>query len=245
MTMETTPVSDISGARVLAKLGDSVTTDHISPAGAIKADTPAGKYLTEHGVERRDFNSYGSRRGNHEVMIRGTFANIRLRNQIAPGTEGGYTRDFTQEGGPVSFIYDASQNYQAAGIPLVVLAGKEYGSGSSRDWAAKGTALLGVKAVIAESYERIHRSNLIGMGVLPLQFPEGQSAASLGLTGEETFSIAGVTELNEGTTPRTVKVTTDTGVEFDAVVRIDTPGEADYYRNGGIMQYVLRNLIRK
>ncbi|MDT0389447.1 aconitate hydratase [Streptomyces dubilierae] len=245
MTMETTPVSDISGARVLAKLGDSVTTDHISPAGAIKADTPAGQYLTEHGVERRDFNSYGSRRGNHEVMIRGTFANIRLRNQIAPGTEGGYTRDFTQDGGPVSFIYDASQNYQAAGIPLVVLAGKEYGSGSSRDWAAKGTALLGVKAVIAESYERIHRSNLIGMGVLPLQFPEGQSASSLGLTGEETFSISGVTELNDGTTPRTVKVTTDTGVEFDAVVRIDTPGEADYYRNGGIMQYVLRSLIRK
>lgn len=233
MTMETTPVSDISGARVLAKLGDSVTTDHISPAGAIKADTPAGKYLTEHGVERRDFNSYGSRRGNHEVMIRGTFANIRLRNQIAPGTEGGYTRDFTQEGGPVSFIYDASQNYQAAGTPLVILGGKEYGSGSSRDWAAKGTALLGVKAVITESYERIHRSNLIGMGVLPLQFPAGQSADSLGLTGEETFSITGVTELNDGTTPATVKVTTDTGVEFDAVVRIDTPGEADYYRNGG------------
>ncbi|MFI9253464.1 aconitate hydratase [Streptomyces sp. NPDC053069] len=245
MGMEPAPVEDIAGARVLAKLGDSVTTDHISPAGAIKADTPAGQYLTEHGVERRDFNSYGSRRGNHEVMIRGTFANIRLRNQIAPGTEGGYTRDFTQDGGPVSFIYDASQNYQAAGIPLVVLAGKEYGSGSSRDWAAKGTALLGVKAVIAESYERIHRSNLIGMGVLPLQFPEGQSAESLGLTGEETFSISGVTELNDGTTPRTVKVTTDTGVEFDAVVRIDTPGEADYYRNGGIMQYVLRNLIRK
>ncbi|WUC34164.1 aconitate hydratase [Streptomyces sp. NBC_00557] len=245
MGMEPAPVEDITGARVLAKLGDSVTTDHISPAGAIKADTPAGKYLTEHGVERRDFNSYGSRRGNHEVMIRGTFANIRLRNQIAPGTEGGYTRDFTQEGGPVSFIYDASQNYQAAGIPLVVLAGKEYGSGSSRDWAAKGTALLGVKAVIAESYERIHRSNLIGMGVLPLQFPEGASAQSLGLTGEEAFSITGVTELNEGRTPRTVKVTTDTGVEFDAVVRIDTPGEADYYRNGGIMQYVLRNLIRK
>ncbi|WSI26995.1 aconitate hydratase AcnA [Streptomyces sp. NBC_01343] len=244
MTMETTPVSDIAGARVLAKLGDSVTTDHISPAGAIKADTPAGKYLTEHGVERRDFNSYGSRRGNHEVMIRGTFANIRLRNQIAPGTEGGFTRDFTVEGAPVSFIYDASQNYQAAGIPLVILSGKEYGSGSSRDWAAKGTALLGVKAVIAESYERIHRSNLIGMGVLPLQFPEGASAASLGLTGEETFSFTGVEELNNGTTPRTVKVTTDTGVEFDAVVRIDTPGEADYYRNGGIMQYVLRNLIR-
>ncbi len=245
MTMETTPVSDITGARVLAKLGDSVTTDHISPAGAIKADTPAGQYLTEHGVERRDFNSYGSRRGNHEVMIRGTFANIRLRNQIAPDTEGGYTRDFTQADAPVSFIYDASRNYIDQGIPLVVLAGKEYGSGSSRDWAAKGTALLGVKAVIAESYERIHRSNLIGMGVLPLQYPEGASAQSLGLTGEETFSITGVTELNEGTTPRTVKVTTDTGVEFDAVVRIDTPGEADYYRNGGIMQYVLRSLIRK
>ncbi|MGI5480105.1 aconitate hydratase [Streptomyces lavendofoliae] len=244
MTMETTPVSDITGARVLAKLGDSVTTDHISPAGAIKADTPAGKYLTEHGVERRDFNSYGSRRGNHEVMIRGTFANIRLRNQIAPGTEGGYTRDFTKEDAPVSFIYDASRNYIEQGIPLVVLAGKEYGSGSSRDWAAKGTALLGVKAVIAESYERIHRSNLIGMGVLPLQFPEGRNAESLGLTGEETFSFTGVEELNNGTTPRTVKVTTDTGVEFDAVVRIDTPGEADYYRNGGIMQYVLRNLIR-
>ncbi|MFJ5059200.1 aconitate hydratase AcnA [Streptomyces nigra] len=245
MQMEPAPVTDISGARVLAKLGDSVTTDHISPAGAIKADTPAGKYLTEHGVERRDFNSYGSRRGNHEVMIRGTFANIRLRNQIAPGTEGGYTRDFTQPDAPVSFIYDASRNYIEQGIPLVVLAGKEYGSGSSRDWAAKGTALLGVKAVIAESYERIHRSNLIGMGVLPLQFPEGHTASSLGLTGEETFSFTGVEELNDGTTPSTVKVTTDTGVEFDAVVRIDTPGEADYYRNGGIMQYVLRNLIRK
>lgn len=196
-------------------------------------------------MERRDFNSYGSRRGNHEVMIRGTFANIRLRNQIAPGTEGGYTRDFTKDDAPVSFIYDASRNYIEQGIPLVVLAYKEYGSGSSRDWAAKGTALLGVKAVIAESYERIHRSNLIGMGVLPLQFPEGQSAATLGLTGEETFSFTGVEELNNGTTPSTVKVTTDTGVEFDAVVRIDTPGEADYYRNGGIMQYVLRSLIRK
>ncbi|MDK1475176.1 aconitate hydratase AcnA [Streptomyces sp. 549] len=249
MGMDPAPVEDIEGARVLAKLGDSVTTDHISPAGAIKADTPAAKYLNEHGVERRDFNSYGSRRGNHEVMIRGTFANIRLRNEIAPGTEGGYTRDFTQAenaaDAPVSFIYDASQNYQAAGIPLVVLAGKEYGSGSSRDWAAKGTALLGVKAVVAESYERIHRSNLIGMGVLPLQFPEGSSAAALGLTGEETFSISGVTALNDGGIPETVKVSTDTGVEFDAKVRIDTPGEADYYRNGGIMQYVLRSLIRK
>ncbi|MBI0312946.1 aconitate hydratase AcnA [Streptomyces javensis] len=244
LTMDPAPVEDIAGARVLAKLGDSVTTDHISPAGAIKADTPAGKYLTEHGVERRDFNSYGSRRGNHEVMIRGTFANIRLRNQIAPGTEGGFTRDFTQDGGPVSFIYDASQNYQAAGVPLVILAGKEYGSGSSRDWAAKGTALLGVKAVIAESYERIHRSNLIGMGVLPLQFPEGASAESLGLTGEETFEITGVTALNEGGIPETMKVKAGE-VEFDAKVRIDTPGEADYYRNGGIMQYVLRSLIRK
>ncbi|WP_274563352.1 aconitate hydratase AcnA [Streptomyces spiramyceticus] len=251
MTMETTPVSDIAGARVLAKLGDSVTTDHISPAGAIKADTPAGKYLTEHGVERRDFNSYGSRRGNHEVMIRGTFANIRLRNQIAPGTEGGFTRDFTRsdEGAPVSYIYDASQNYQAAGTPLVILAGKEYGSGSSRDWAAKGTALLGVKAVIAESYERIHRSNLIGMGVLPLQYPEGASALGLGLTGEETFEITGVTGLNDGGIPETLKVKavkpSGETVEFDAKLRIDTPGEADYYRNGGILQYVLRSLIRK
>nr|WP_276611649.1 aconitate hydratase AcnA [Cryptosporangium phraense] len=243
MPPEPTPVTDIDGARVLLKLGDSVTTDHISPAGAIKADSPAGKYLVEHGVERRDFNSYGSRRGNHEVMIRGTFANIRLRNQIAPGTEGGFTRDFSDSSAPVTTVYDAAQNYAAAGTPLVVLAGKEYGSGSSRDWAAKGTALLGVKTVIAESYERIHRSNLIGMGVLPLQFPAGQSAESLGLTGEETFSVAGVTALNEGSTPKTVKVSTDTGVEFDAVVRIDTPGEADYYRHGGIMQYVLRSLL--
>ncbi|MBA2952450.1 aconitate hydratase AcnA [Nocardioides sp. MAH-18] len=240
MPDEPTPVTDIEGARVLLKLGDSVTTDHISPAGAIKKDSPAGTYLAEHGVEQRDFNSYGSRRGNHEVMIRGTFANIRLRNQIAPGTEGGFTRDFTA-GGEVTSVYDASVNYQEAGIPLVVLAGKEYGSGSSRDWAAKGTSLLGVKAVIAESYERIHRSNLIGMGVIPLQFPEGQNAESLGLTGEEEFSISGITELNEGRTPRTVKVKAG-DVEFDAVVRIDTPGEANYYRNGGIMQYVLRNL---
>ncbi|MET7297648.1 aconitate hydratase AcnA [Embleya sp. NPDC005575] len=245
MQMQPAQVVDIAGARVLAKLGDSVTTDHISPAGSIKGDSPAGKYLAENGVERKDFNSYGSRRGNHEVMIRGTFANIRLRNQIAPGTEGGFTRDFTQADAPVSTIYDASVNYQAAGIPLVVLAGKEYGSGSSRDWAAKGTSLLGVRAVIAESYERIHRSNLIGMGVIPLQFPAGQSAATLGLTGEETFAFEGITALNEGRTPKTVKVTTDTGVEFDAVVRIDTPGEADYYRNGGIMQYVLRSLVNK
>ena len=236
------PVADIEGARVLLKLGDSVTTDHISPAGAIKKDSPAGKYLAEHGVEQRDFNSYGSRRGNHEVMIRGTFANIRLRNQLAPGTEGGFTRDFTGDG-EVTTVFEASEKYLAAGTPLVVLAGKEYGSGSSRDWAAKGTALLGVRAVIAESYERIHRSNLIGMGVLPLQFPQGESAESLGLTGEETFSITGVTELNDGSTPRTVKVRAGE-VEFDAVVRIDTPGEADYYRHGGILQYVLRSLLK-
>ena len=242
MPDEPTPVTDIEGARVLLKLGDSVTTDHISPAGAIKKDSPAGKYLAEHGVEQRDFNSYGSRRGNHEVMIRGTFANIRLRNQLAPGTEGGFTRDFTN-GGDVTTVFEASENYLAAGTPLVVLAGKEYGSGSSRDWAAKGTSLLGVKAVIAESYERIHRSNLIGMGVIPLQFPQGENAESLGLTGEEEFSITGITELNEGRTPKTVKVRAG-DVEFDAVVRIDTPGETNYYRNGGIMQYVLRNLRR-
>jgi aconitate hydratase len=244
MPAEPAPVEDVMGARVLLKLADSITTDHISPAGSIKPDSPAGKYLSEHGVERRDFNSYGSRRGNHEVMIRGTFANIRLRNQLAPGTEGGVTRDFTAPDGPVTTVYEASQHYLAAGTPLVVLAGKEYGSGSSRDWAAKGTALLGVKAVIAESYERIHRSNLIGMGVLPLQFPEGQTAESLGLSGEETFDIAGITELSDGRTPQTVKVTAG-DVNFDAVVRIDTPGEADYYRNGGIMQYVLRSLLRK
>ncbi|WP_067487842.1 aconitate hydratase [Actinomadura hibisca] len=244
MEMEPAPVTDIHGARVLAKLGDSVTTDHISPAGSIKVGTPAAQYLQENGVEVRDFNSYGSRRGNHEVMIRGTFANIRLRNQLLDGVEGGYTRDFTQDDAPQSFIYDAAQNYAAQGTPLVVIAGKEYGSGSSRDWAAKGTALLGVRAVIAESYERIHRSNLIGMGVLPLQFKEGESAGSLGLTGTETFDITGVEKLNEGGVPSEVTVTVD-GREFQAVVRIDTPGEADYYRNGGIMQYVLRNLLRK
>ena len=244
LTMELTPVTDIEGARVLALLGDSVTTDHISPAGAIKADSPAGRYLAEHGVARADFNSYGSRRGNHEVMIRGTFANIRLRNRLLDGVEGGYTRNFLT--GEQESIFDASQAYQAAGIPLVVLGGKEYGSGSSRDWAAKGTALLGVKAVIAESFERIHRSNLIGMGVVPLQFPAGQSAESLGLDGTETFSITGLTALNEGTTPRTVAVTAQKAdgseTSFDAVVRIDTPGEADYFRHGGILQYVLRQL---
>jgi len=241
MAREPSPVTDIDGARVLVKLGDSVTTDHISPAGSIKPDSPAGKYLQEHGVGRRDFNSYGSRRGNHEVMIRGTFANIRLRNQLVAGVEGGFTRDFTA-GGEQSSIYDAAQNYAAAGIPLVILAGKEYGSGSSRDWAAKGTALLGARAVIAESYERIHRSNLIGMGVLPLQFASGDTAESLGLTGEETFSVAGITALNDGTVPREVTVTAG-DKEFRAVVRIDTPGEADYYRHGGIMQYVLRSLL--
>ena len=244
LSMELTPVTDIKDARVLALLGDSVTTDHISPAGAIKADSPAGRYLAEHGVARADFNSYGSRRGNHEVMIRGTFANIRLRNRLLDGVEGGYTRNFLT--GEQESIFDASQAYQAAGIPLVVLGGKEYGSGSSRDWAAKGTALLGVKAVIAESFERIHRSNLIGMGVVPLQFPAGQSAESLGLDGTETFSITGLTALNEGTTPRTVAVTAQkadgSAVSFDAVVRIDTPGEADYFRHGGILQYVLRQL---
>ncbi|MFQ6270537.1 aconitate hydratase AcnA [Kutzneria viridogrisea] len=246
MGLRPEPVTEISGARVLALLGDSVTTDHISPAGSIKADSPAGKYLTEHGIERRDFNSYGSRRGNHEVMIRGTFANIRLKNLLLDGVEGGFTRNFLAEGEQTT-IFDASAAYLAAGVPLVVLAGKEYGSGSSRDWAAKGTSLLGVRAVIAESFERIHRSNLIGMGVLPLQFPAGESAKSLGLTGTETFDFSGITELNEGRTPGTVKVTA-TGtdgkvVEFDAVVRIDTPGEADYYRNGGIMQYVLRKMV--
>ena len=241
MKLEPSPVTEVSGARVLLKLGDSVTTDHISPAGAIKKDSPAGAYLSGHGIETRDFNSYGSRRGNHEVMIRGTFANIRLRNQMAPGTEGGFTRNLIADN-VVTTVYDASAAYAEAGIPLLVLCGKEYGSGSSRDWAAKGTALLGVRVVIAESYERIHRSNLIGMGVLPLQYPEGQTAESLGITGEETFDFTGITKLNDGQIPKTVHVKAD-GIEFDAVVRIDTPGEANYYRNGGIMQYVLRSLI--
>lgn len=235
------PVTDISGARVLAMLGDSVTTDHISPAGNIKADSPAGKYLQSHGVERGDFNSYGSRRGNHEVMIRGTFANIRLKNLLLDGVEGGLTKNFL-DGGAQTTIYDASVAYQTAGVPLVILAGKEYGSGSSRDWAAKGTALLGVKAVIAESYERIHRSNLIGMGVLPLQFLDGANAQSLGLKGDEVFTITGITELNNGKIPATVEVVAG-ATRFTAKVRIDTPGEADYYRHGGIMQYVLRSLI--
>ncbi|NMW45827.1 aconitate hydratase AcnA [Mobiluncus curtisii] len=248
MKMEPEPVRDIHGARVLLKLGDSVTTDHISPAGAFKPETPAGQYLTSNGVQPKDFNSYGSRRGNHEVMMRGTFANIRIKNQLLDGVEGGFTRDFTKDGGPQAYVYDASMHYQAEGIPLVVLGGKEYGTGSSRDWAAKGTRLLGVKAVIAQSFERIHRSNLIGMGILPLQFPEGESADSLGLDGTETFDISGVTVLNEGKTPETVKVCATKAdgskVQFDAVVRIDTPGEADYYRNDGILRYVLRNLVK-
>ena len=248
MEMEPAPVTDIEGARVLLKLGDSVTTDHISPAGSFKSDTPAGRYLLENGVERKDFNSYGSRRGNHEVMIRGTFANIRIKNELLDGVEGGFTRDFTQPDAPQEAVYDAAMNYQEQNIPLVVLGGKEYGSGSSRDWAAKGTSLLGVRAVITESFERIHRSNLIGMGVLPLQFPEGENADTLGLTGFETFSISGITALNDGQTPDTVKVTAaaqdGSVVEFDAVVRIDTPGEANYYRNGGILQYVLRQLVK-
>ena len=242
MPAQPKPVTDIAGARVLAILGDSVTTDHISPAGNIKADSPAGKYLEAHGVARADFNSYGSRRGNHEVMIRGTFANIRLKNMLLDGVEGGFTRNFLDNGSQ-STIYDASVAYQAAGVPLVILAGKEYGSGSSRDWAAKGTALLGVRAVIAESFERIHRSNLIGMGVLPLQFKDGESAKSLGLKGDETFAISGITALNGGAIPKEVTVTAGDKT-FTAKVRIDTPGEGDYYRHGGIMQYVLRQLLQ-
>ena len=236
-----TPVTDISGARVLAVLGDSVTTDHISPAGNIKADSPAGKYLADHGIDRKDFNSYGSRRGNHEVMIRGTFANIRLKNMLLDGVEGGFTRNFLNNGEQAT-IYDASAAYQSAAVPLVIIAGKEYGSGSSRDWAAKGTALLGVRAVIAESFERIHRSNLIGMGVLPLQFKDGESAATLGLDGTEVFAITGITALNSGGVPKELTVTAG-DKSFSATVRIDTPGEADYYRHGGIMQYVLRSLL--
>ena len=248
MPVQPVPVSDVAGARVLAKLGDSVTTDHISPAGSIREDSPAGKYLKENGVAKADFNSYGSRRGNHEVMIRGTFANIRLRNQLLDNVEGGFTRDFTLADAPQTTIYDASVAAAKNQIPLVILAGKEYGSGSSRDWAAKGTALLGVRVVIAESYERIHRSNLIGMGVLPLQFPAGQTADSLGLTGTELFDVVGITELNNGKTPSTVSVTAASAdgskVSFQAVVRIDTPGEADYFRHGGILQFVLRSLVK-
>jgi aconitate hydratase len=242
---EPAPLSDIAGARVLVMLGDSVTTDHISPAGTIAAYSPAGAYLTERGIARKDFNSYGSRRGNHEVMIRGTFANIRLRNLLVPGTDGGFTRDFTHPGGPVATIYDASTHYLRAGTPLLIMAGKEYGSGSSRDWAAKGTALLGVRAVIAESYERIHRSNLIGMGVLPLQFENDQSAAALGLSGEETFEISGLTGAE---LPRRVRVRArgpqGQDLQFEVTPRIDTPIEASYYRHGGILPYMLRQLLR-
>jgi aconitate hydratase len=237
MPADPVALTDIEGARVLAVLGDSVTTDHISPAGSIKRDSPAGRYLQEHGVEPGDFNSYGSRRGNHEVMIRGTFANIRLRNRLAPGTEGGVTRHLPD--GEQLSIYDAARRYADEGVPLVVLAGKEYGSGSSRDWAAKGTALLGVRAVLVESFERIHRSNLVGMGVLPLQFRDGDTVESLGLTGEETFGVRGLAGTRE--IPREVTVTAG-DTEFRAVVRIDTPGEADYFRHGGILPYVLRTL---
>lgn len=252
MQLETTPVTNVSGARVLVKLGDSVTTDHISPAGSIKADSPAGRYLTERGVARVDFNSYGSRRGNHEIMIRGTFANIRLRNQLLNDVEGSYTRDFSKQSGPQTFIFDAAEAYSESQIPLVALAGKEYGSGSSRDWAAKGTSLLGIKVVIAESFERIHRSNLIGMGVLPLQYPSDLSAESLGLDGTEEFDFTGIEQLNTGITPKTIRVVAKPTshsaagketVTFDALLRIDTPGEADYYRHGGILPYVLRSLV--
>jgi aconitate hydratase len=234
------PVTDIEGARVLAWLGDSVTTDHISPAGSIKATSPAGQWLTEHGVAPVDFNSYGARRGNHEVMIRGTFANVRIRNKIAPGTEGGVTTYLPT--GETTSIYDAAMRYAAESTPLVVLAGKEYGSGSSRDWAAKGTRLLGVRAVIAESYERIHRSNLVGMGILPLQYLEGDTADTLGLTGSETFTIAGLAGLPDGApTPKQLTVKAD-DKEFVVALRIDTPAEADYFRHGGILPYVLRRL---
>ncbi|MDR1213040.1 MAG: aconitate hydratase AcnA [Propionibacteriaceae bacterium] len=241
------PLTDLTQARVLLKLGDSVTTDHISPAGSIPPDSPAGRYLAEHGVQPQDFNSYGSRRGNHEVMVRGTFANIRLRNLLAPGTEGGWTRDFTRPGAPVTTVYQASLSYQAAGLPLVVLAGQDYGTGSSRDWAAKGARLLGVKAVLAQSFERIHRSNLIGMGVLPLQFLPGQSSDELGLTGTETIAVSGLTDLNQGRVPDTVQVRAereDRVVEFEVRLRIDTPQEADYLRHGGILPYVLRGLAQ-
>jgi aconitate hydratase len=250
LTAEPVPLRDIAGARALAVLGDSVTTDHISPAGSIPKDGPAGRYLIEHGVEPKDFNSYGTRRGNHEVLMRGTFANVRLRNQLAPGTEGGWTQHLPAvaglpDGEQLS-IYEAAMRYCDEGVPLVVIAGKEYGSGSSRDWAAKGPALLGVRAAIAESFERIHRSNLIGMGVLPLQFNDGQSLASLGLTGRERFDVAGVAE---GLTPGkqlTVRALADGGAEtaFTVTARIDTPVEVEYYRHGGILPYVLRQLAR-
>ncbi len=245
ITMETAPVRDIVGARVLALLGDSITTDHISPAGSIKKDSPAGKYLIEHGVDPKDFNSYGARRGNHEVMMRGTFANVRLRNQLAPGTEGGWTT--YQPGGEVMTIYDASVKYREAGVPLLVIAGKEYGSGSSRDWAAKGTLLLGVKAVIAESFERIHRSNLVNMGVLPLQFDGGVSAQTLGLTGRERYELTGIERsLRPGATISVRAIAEDgSAIGFSAIARIDTPEELVAFRHGGILPYVLRQLVER
>jgi aconitate hydratase len=238
-------LTDIEGARCLARLGDSITTDHISPAGTIAPDSPAGQWLLAQGVAAADFNSYGSRRGNHEVMIRGTFANVRLRNQLAPGTEGGWTR--LQPDGEVTTIHDASERYRATGVPLIVLAGSDYGSGSSRDWAAKGTMLLGVRAVIAESFERIHRSNLIGVGVLPLQFRDGENAEHLGLSGNERFTVSGLAAVGpDDALPAELLVRAESGedhaVEFSVTLRIDTPKEADYYRHGGILQYVLRNL---
>jgi aconitate hydratase len=235
MPPEPVPVEDVAGARCLVMLGDSVTTDHISPAGAIKPDSPAGRYLVEHGVERREFNSYGSRRGNHEVLVRGTFANVRLRNLLVPGSEGTWTVHLPS--GEEMTIFEASQRYLAEGTPLIVLAGKEYGTGSSRDWAAKGPKLLGVRAVIAESYERIHRSNLLMMGVLPLQYLDGENAESLGLTGRETFAIEGI----ENAEAREVTVHAD-GRRFTARVRLDTPAEREYLRHGGILPFVLRRL---
>jgi aconitate hydratase len=243
VTLQPSALQDITGARALAILGDSITTDHISPAGSIKKDSPAGKYLMAHGVQAADFNSYGARRGNHEVMMRGTFANIRLRNLLAPGTEGGWTT--YQPAGEVMPIYDAAMKYKDAGVPLIIVAGKEYGSGSSRDWAAKGTLLLGVRAVICESFERIHRSNLVNMGVLPLQFQAGATAASVGLTGNEAFEIAGVAS---GLTPGglvTVRATGDKAIEFQAVARIDTPEELVAFRHGGILPYVMRQLVAR
>jgi aconitate hydratase len=242
-------VADLAGARLLALLGDSITTDHISPAGSINKDSPAGRYLIDHGVDVKDFNSYGSRRGNHEVMMRGTFANVRLRNQLVPGVEGGFTKHMPD--GEQMSIYDASMAYQAENVPLIIIAGKEYGTGSSRDWAAKGPLLLGVRAVIAAGYERIHRSNLIGMGVLPLQFVDGEDASSLGITGEETFDIIGIeaalADAARGKREVTVRVSRDGSASFafTAIVRADTPQEVAYYRHGGILQYVLRDLLAK
>jgi len=238
MAAEPGTVEDIAGSRCLVMVGDSVTTDHISPAGAIKLDSPAGRYLVDHGVERKDFNSYGSRRGNHEVMVRGTFANVRLRNLLVPASEGTWTVHLPDE--EETTIFEAAEHYREEGVPLIVLAGKEYGSGSSRDWAAKGPKLLGVRAVLAESYERIHRSNLIGMGILPLQFRDGETPASLGLNGRETFTIEGV----ENGDAREVSVRAD-DVEFTARVRLDTPRERDYYRHGGILPYALRKLLAR